>query len=105
MRRTVGEGGPDHGRDDVGHQRRVDGAARTERAELDIGAEFGDGLDGGDDVRAGLALDERLDRELEVLHGTSAYGTRRRAGTGRDVRRRGHTPITRRSSSERATQS
>jgi len=76
MGRPVGERGARDGGDEIGHQRVVGATRRPERAELDLGTGRRGGVDRRRDVRPGEALDERLDRELELLH----RGDRRAAG-------------------------
>ena len=56
---------------------------RAERTELDVDTGGRGGVDGGRDVGPRPALDERLDGELELLHGTD------RTASARD-RRPGH---------------
>jgi len=46
----------------------VDGTTGSERSELDLNAHRGDRGDRFGDVRAGVALDERFNRELHALH-------------------------------------
>lgn len=67
---TVGKRSIDHG---VRHLTGLCGrnaATRPERAEVDLEPQRLGSLDGRDDVRAGLSLDERLYGELDQQHAT-----------------------------------
>ena len=75
--------GDDRG-DDAGHRDGVGAARRAEGSEVDAGTERLDRRDGGQHVRARLALHERLDRELQLQHVQSVRG--RRDGSDRGAR-------------------
>lgn len=91
MRRTIGVGRRHEcrngsGCDIVGRPER-----RCEGTEVDVETEVAHGIDGGQDVAAGLTLDEWFDGELDLQHAPSVIGQSR--------------PITLRSSPARTLQS
>lgn len=96
VRRSVGVRRRDENRQSCRGHLVVGLERRGEGTEVDIGSECPHGIDGGEDVAAGLTLDEWLDGELDAQHAPIVIAEERSAQSR---------PITRRSSLARTVQS